>query len=900
MKNKITALVLVLTLLMGISAYAVPVNLWEYNSRFENLFTVDRTVSEYDMLQRLLDYLKIADKEAINGEDTVKSGDLLRALAEIVGLPYGEDAETSQILSDLKTAKVLRNTAKSSMLSLQEVLYAGARITGLVIENESDANVYAEAKKAGLLRNISYSAGRNLTKSEAAQLLYNIISVNVKYSDTYTDGGFVFNDKIGAPILESKYGIVLREGVVTSVFGETIFNDNKLNEDEIEIDGKKYDFNPDESKEGLLGRHTAYFVDTEENLVVFIEPTTENTVYTVNGSSIADFKSDIVEYDLDTDEKEFNVDNDTIVVLNGMAIGSYSIDLLNLHFTPGTSMVAVDNDRDDVCDVIMLRKWESFVAAFEAGDEGTIVFDYDMLFNGQNYVDVTPDNRNVHVTVLRDGVPANYSEIKAGDIISISASANASKNQYIVIELGYKTVTGVLGMVSAGKYYIEDKEYNISTNLIDAQNNNPNVKSPELGKSYAFYIDIAGNVANVIVPKGYEFGYLAKLSVGRGMEPDCKIKIFAASGKMIEMDPAKKVTLHTYGNDYSYDNDVIGFTNKIIEEAKSRAGGESLYNGDYRSIVQYKLNGKNQLEELWLPYDNTTATSYGKSGYQLTYDVAKSGNRTYYGVLWGNGMFRLPATSPIFNIPGDINAKDAMYSMGSINQTQYNDTLQNTMELYSVDEYRIVSAAVIKGEAKGEGDIGSYSQLFVVDRIARATNSEKEPVYKLYAHNGAKESNNYFTTEEDLVSDADSGWEVVEFKNLKFGDIIQFYESNGDIRRFRVVYRASNPGNDRNQVTVAGSTNEGLSDGQKVEYGEIQQMVVSTGSYVGKKLNVLKIMQNGEEYEYFMKSNQNATVCIIDTASKKVKPSTFAELRKGDKVMLRSTWAAVDTIYVIR
>ena len=900
MKKKILSLLLIITLLSGTCAHAVPIGLWEYDSRFENIFTVERSVSgEFDMLQKLIDYLGIAAKEDINGDDSVKSSVMLKALAEVAGIPYGEDVQASTILADLKAAKILKSTAKTALLSMQDILYAAARITGWVEDGATDSTVYAKAKQAGLLRNITYSSNRNLTKSETAQMIYNMLSVYIKVPETYNGSSKIFNNKPEAPILETRYGIVLKEGIVTSVFGESIFNQNSLDEDEIEIDGKVYNFNTDVSREGLVGRHTAFFVHKEDNLVLLIEPTTENTIYNIKFGSEFDFKPNIVEFNLDTDEDEFEVGSETIVVYNGMAVGTYSVNLINRYFTSGSELTAIDNDKDDVSDVILIRKWDTYIAAFEVGSEGTVIFDYDMTFEGNNYIDLTPDSKNVHITLLKNGEPADYKTIKAGDLISVSASVNATRNRYIIVELASQSVTGVLGMASDNKYYIDDAEYPVSELLINAQNTNPEVSAPVLGKSYTFYLDVSGQIANVSVPKEYIFGYLVKLSLSRAaLDPKGLVKIFNADGKMIEMPIAKKVKLHTYAQTFVYEDD-SEFVNKIIDEAKVRAGGDALYTGDYRSVVQYKANGKGELEELWLPYDNTSATEYGKTGYQLTYDVVESGNRTYYGVLWGNGMFRFPPSSPIFKVPGDIDAKDVMYSITNINQTQYNDTLEQGIALYSVDEYRIAGAGVIKGESSGEGDIGSYSSFVIVDKISQSVNQEKEVITKVYGWAGGK-AVSYFTTEDDLTSDADTGWEVVKLSDLQFGDIIQFYEFNGDIRRFRVVYRASNPGADRIQVAVAGSTNESLSDGQTVEYGKIQQLVMSTGSYVSRKLNVLKVMQNGVENNFFLYSNRTPVVYIIDVGAKRVSISSLSELRKGDKVMLRGTWAAVDDVYVVR
>ena len=417
MKNKIISLLLIFTLLSGTCAYAVPLELWQYDSRFESIYAVNRATNDFDMLQKIIDYVGIANKEDINGEDNVKPAVILGAFAEIAGLKYGEDIENSKMIADLKAAGYLRDSAKASLLSLQDLLYAAARITGWAEADDIDAIVYAQAKKAGLLRNLAYSSDRTLTKSEAAQLIYNTISVQVKKPKTYEEGVTNLDKETLAPLLESRYGIVLKKGIVTSVFGESIFSENKLKADEIEIDSKKYHFNTEESKDGLVGRNAAFFMNAEDNFVIFIEPTNDNIVYDVNYNPGVSFKNLTVEYEINDEEVYFEVNPETIVVYNGVAVGTYSSAVMNKYYGKGSKITAVDNDDDGICDVLLIRKWEGFPVAFAAGTDGTIVFDSGMTFNGQAYIDVTPDDKKTHITVLRDGVPADYSEVKAGDVV---------------------------------------------------------------------------------------------------------------------------------------------------------------------------------------------------------------------------------------------------------------------------------------------------------------------------------------------------------------------------------------------------------------------------------------------------------------------------------------------------
>ena len=917
MKNKIIALVLVLTFLSGVSAYAVPNDVYEYDARFERLFTVsDGTSTTYDIIQKIVDYTGVAELENIKGQEDAAPVVILGALAEIVGLTYEAEVEATTILDDLKAAKYMREAVSADMLTLQDLLYAAARITGWAETDDIDALVYSQAKKAGLLRNLTYSSGRSLTKSETAQFLYNVISIPVKKPKTYEEGVTQLDKDVLPPILESKYGIVLKKGVVMSVFGESIFNENSLKEDEIEIGGEIYDFNTDESRSGLVGRSCVYFFDVEDELVIFAEPTTENTVYELTYGGYVDFGNDIIEYELDDEESEFSVNSNANLVYNGMSVGAYTPALASSLFKQGTTITAIDNDEDGICDVIMMRRWESFIAAFEAGGDGNVVFDYGMQYNGKGYIDLTPDDKKVHISLVENGEPTELSNIVAGSIISISGTVNASGHTYIIAEITYNTKSGVLSSVSGDSYIFGDEQYAVSESLLKAFSENEDIDVPSLGATYTFYTDIAGQIAKITVPDNERFGFLVRLDKPRStLATNGSVKIFDQDGKMITAPTADKVTVNINAQtSHTYNQDIDGFVNVIVGEARTRLGVAEGGFVDYRSIIRYRLSDKGELEEIWLPLNNVTESNtpvvpFGETGYPLTKDIAQSGTRTYYGVLWGgidNTLIRMTEKTPIFNVPGDFNAKDERYTKTTMNQAQYNGYISEAIEVYSVDSYSIAGAGVNMG-ATGGGDIKSDEEIFVVDKVVSALNENKDIVYKVYGWLDGVETT-YITTDEELTSEAGYGatqdpahsWAVVKFTELKFGDIIQSFTIGDEIKNFRVVFRASDPGADRIQIATDGDRSDSGYDGQIVEKNRAMPMLIVTGTYDSRKLNVLKIMQNGVYRNYFMYSNRITDVYILDMNAKTMKKTSVADLQTGDKIMLRQEYAGVDDVFVIK
>ena len=889
MKKKIIALLLTLTLLSGTCAYAVPVDLWNGDNRVVGLFAEKEVaITNFDILQEVISYLEIAKKEDISGDKEVKPGVILKALCEITGIYYDENVENKTMLEALKAAKLMRSETKASLLSLQDLLYAAGRITGWVEEPDNDGQVYSQAKKAGLMTNIIYSTGRNLTRSEAAQLIYNILAVNKAVPVEYNENYISFEKDLEEPILQSKYGVTFNEGVVTSVFGETVYNTNKLKTNEIEIDGKVYKIRDGFVSSNLLGRQVGFFLNEEENMVLFAEATVKNQIHVINYGEDPQFKSGMIEYEtVDGEEYEVEVDSETKVIYNGLLAGNYTPSLAEMKFSESANITAVDNDDDGVYNYLIIRSWETFVVDTGAGAEGVFSFAYDKTFNGSGSFDLTPDDKYVHVTLLKDGVPAEYTEIKDGGIVSISATENETGHKYIVVEAGYKMLTGTLGSAYANTYVIDDIEYPVSADYLSDQETIYEVRKPTLGQSYSFYVDVTGRIVFANVSKGdYTFGYLVKINSTRGMNANYSFKIFSQDGKMYEYPLAEKVKVYDAATPEGNEVEAKDLALRITSEADA--------DGDYRRLLQYKLKS-GEVSDVWFALDNTLATVYGESGYQFTLDKI---NPTY--VYYEGGLITYPndgggsadnsvfwgKSTILFAIPTDKNAVDGKYSIKSVS---YNGSRwTEPTDFYCVDDWNIIEAAVMHMSA--EAGIDNYSPVYVVDKVVAAVDLDGSKCYRVYGY----DKGNYtsFLLGEDVVSDPGKG----NFANglevtgdqLQFGDLVQVCVTDGVADSLRLVYRLTDQEDFDMSNTAAGTTGG--------------QLEIKTGSFGGKRGSMFRFIQKkgGVELPTLRAFTASTAAFMIDTASKKVKKTSFADLAIGDKIVMHSKWGTMVSSYIYR
>ena len=123
--------------------------------------------------------------------------------------------------------------------------------------------------------------------------------------------------------------------------------------------GKIYGFNTSESRSGLVGKDAVCFGNIEDEYVIFVEATTDNNVETINYGTDVFFNSDFMEYETETGEHEIEFDSRTVIVYNGVLVGTYSPDLMKKYFTKASEITAIDNNADYMYVVISIREWKN-------------------------------------------------------------------------------------------------------------------------------------------------------------------------------------------------------------------------------------------------------------------------------------------------------------------------------------------------------------------------------------------------------------------------------------------------------------------------------------------------------------------------------------------------------------
>ena len=132
-------------------------------------------------------------------------------------------------------------------------------------------NGYIMLGAAKISKGISAATEAPIFRGEAAQLIYNSMSVNLVEEDYGKPGEYRINyDKTLLSELMSRRGLTKKEGIVTGDRHTRISRAEGLREGQLEINGTAY-YLGGISAQGLLGRYVTFYVQEDNGAVV--EPT---------------------------------------------------------------------------------------------------------------------------------------------------------------------------------------------------------------------------------------------------------------------------------------------------------------------------------------------------------------------------------------------------------------------------------------------------------------------------------------------------------------------------------------------------------------------------------------------------------------------------------------------------
>lgn len=526
-----------------------------------------------------------------------------------------------------------------------------------------------QAAKLGLLKQASYNSA--FTREDACRLMLNALSVDV------VDG--VGNVVRGRDALSEYLDVEIYEGYVTGTSAISVNRD--VSTGYIEIDNVMYKNNYNTADE-LFGCFVEFYLhsDGTNETVYYIEVVDNGKRIEVTSDKILP-ETDLEEFyyiDEDDDADSARLTENLVIYYNGLRISSVDMDASLLIPEQGSVTLCSSNGNKEY-DMAIVYDYRTVKINYI--DDSAI---YD-VYKKHVDLDIAED-----VTVIRNGVKIELSDLQKGDVIAVAESYDKER---VKILADFTTVTGNISHIKKNGsgsdiYTIETEEetfeFEIAKSYIDAMEAGlaENLFEPD-SRVLTFDIDAFGKIADVRFADesaentdNLKYGYLVETAQTGALGGEAYIKILTVGNrfKIFTVPMNKKVLL---GRDSG-----IGYVeNNVSPEALVDALGGS--GSAQRQLIKYREDGNGVLKEIYLAADYADPEVFSE-------DVPNSFQTYRQGVL--AQKYYMDASTAVFSIPENGIYEDVMSAGGYKNF--FSEGWGKYCTLYDVDNGHIGAVVI--------------------------------------------------------------------------------------------------------------------------------------------------------------------------------------------------------------
>lgn len=768
------------------------------------------------------------------------------------------------------------------------------------------------ANKYDMLDGLSGSGSEPIPYYDLYRLLnagLHAAAIVVNVYDNEGNGDYVLSSEI--TFVEENYGMKIIEGIVTGNENTRLRaqESDRVDRNQIEIDNVVYD-TPEQEYADLLGYPvTAYAKqDGSGNYEIAYLEAKLDSYYEMELSADDLLKAKTTSsriYYLDENEKEKHINvlaTMPDVIYNGKCRTGYGA--LQNALPDNGSVLALDNNKDNVYDILFVWEYENFAVAAYDSLSGTYVEAYT---GATKTIDPDKDDVRVYTT---DGNEVSLSQIERDTVISIYESANTSGYKLITIYLLEDVIQGTVEEITSNNtYIINGQEYELAKNLQDYITNSqfagikPNMTA-------SFLLDVSGKIALYEVGETAadgKYGFVAGVDAKLGLSRALTLKIYTEEGKWVEAEVTNPVNID--GQRLVLNSDT----------AINTAAGQIVV-GD---VVVFATSGSK------ISYIDTKAPNYGndtplKDKGNLREITSGTDFRARNGItfVWNDATIDpfviRDGNVIIFSVPamGELLEDEEAYGVSNKLGKNYLGN-QPTYAQYSwyqkidsfaaynmgVSDIDVATCVVLRGTSGGvsASSLNAKSPLVVVSKISTAINKDGEVSPKLYYYQGgaelgaiANDNIAYSYTKTNNITNATS----VPFAQaeLKHGDVIQIStDDDGYIDGINVIYRADQRDTTMSTVDPLKKLKE-LARLQYPTYNMVfdggAEGTAQEGMAIGELQEIdveNKVLSFTCDTTKYYINFDGASASVYRASTKRVEDISFNELMQGDRIILQST-----------
>lgn len=722
------------------------------------------------------------------------------------------------------------------------------------------------ASQQGLYSGVPSRESGRLLRGEAARLLTNALDAEVMVNTTELSGSKYTKIKLMEYI-----GLVSAKAVVTQSGRRALSVVSQFDEDEVTFsDGTVLDRNGINTNE-LVGYKVEYIYEeaTGSDLpkLLYIVKSSQNNEITLAARDITYVSGKTITAEDDNGRKKtYNISSDVQILYNGMAVESFSTEMLK----PELGYLRLISNSGSEYNVVFI---ESYTNVYVSGKDSSKAEIYDRYNVEKRETLSEEDGAAVEITDA-DGNLKTFEDISVGDVVSVFRSQDG---QLIRAVISKNSVTGRVIAIDVEKLVIETLEYEMTPELMKTiEDENSDLPRVNSGSNITAYLDFMGYIAaySMEVETGRLFAYMKSFSwydddTGEGV----LLKLFTQNGEHRRIKCAQKLTLD--GTSYKKPENIYG----ALQNLKR-----------YDGLIVYRLNESGEIIYIDTVEKGSKETDQSLIKTHSSFNMVNgaytgTGFLTYKEKSMSFNMTALMrSTTPIFQVPStDIDsAPEDYFAVKTV--SDYSNDAQVYIDTYKVDtESYYTDAGVVYEKTASSLTINNDSNPAVVKKVY-TTIYDDEPVICVEAIVGSQEVKLYPNNADVFKnipgrSKKDSDEKLYVYKSFKKGDVFRYRTMpNGKVGAVEMLVG-----------TVGERTGDG-STKKEAAYVEESKMFAlmrfACRNVYGKADGLIRLTDKNpaevsKEESYFLETHKaaNYTIICVDNENGEVRTGNVNDIK---------------------
>lgn len=398
----------------------------------------------------------------------------------------------------------------------------------------------AIAQKIGLFKDGFHQKEALVTRGIAAQMFYNALETDMMSQETFGENDN-FSVKNGSTLLGEVFNVEKIAGFLNATPGINIYSTVLPENNQVQIERATYitdnlDFTD------LLGMYVEGYVRIDDEsdypVILGLRKSDKGNSFNLKFTDIESVKSDTIRYYDGEKIKSINLSGIKNVLYNGESKVNYkfSEDLIGKE-----GEIVFSGGKNGKYSIAVINEKASYTVRHIAEKNKKIFLNNGLLFNGSDYIDVSNEDEDRFIRIVKDGAIISLADIKVNNAISVIQRAD---KRYTYIEVSDKTASGIVNARNDNMITVGNKDYYVTSLYEEAsQLEDSTARNFVRGDSGVFYLTAGGFIAGYTGNDGIKYGYITLFGKTDGMEPDLKVKLFAENSEWITAMAAKKIEL---------------------------------------------------------------------------------------------------------------------------------------------------------------------------------------------------------------------------------------------------------------------------------------------------------------------------------------------------------------------